>query len=347
VQALQLTQWKHPPELREVSVPEPGPGQVLVKVGGAGACHSDLHLMNEFEAGQLPFDPPFTLGHENAGWVEALGPGTHGLEVGQPVAVYGPWGCGTCVRCLQGMENYCERQLERGRFGPGLGDDGGMAPYLLVPDARHLVPLVGLDPIEAAPLTDAGLTPYHAIARSRARLVPGATAVAIGVGGLGHLGVQILRAITPAQVIAVDARTTALDLAKASGADHVVTAGPDAASEIRDLTGGLGADVVIDFVGSDATLPLAVASSRTLGDITIVGLGGGSVPVGFFTIPYEAAIATTYWGSIPELVQVVALAEAGHIRAEIERFPLTAALDAYERMASGALAGRAVVVPEA
>jgi propanol-preferring alcohol dehydrogenase len=345
MQALQLTKWKSAPELREVDVPDPGPGQVLVKVGGAGACHSDLHLMNEFEPGQLPFDPPFTLGHENAGWVEALGSGVHGLEVGQPVAVYGPWGCGACPRCLVGMENYCENQLARGRFGPGLGDDGGMAPFLLVPDARHLVPLTNLQPVDAAPLTDAGLTPYHAVARSRARLVPGSTIVLIGVGGLGHLGVQIARAITPSQVIAVDAREGALGLAKTSGADHVVLAGDDAATEIREHTGGRGADVVIDFVGNDATIALAVASSRTLSDITIVGIGGGSMAFGFFTVPYEAAVATTYWGSIPELVEVVALAEAGHIRAEVERFPLSGAVDAYDRMAAGTLNGRAVIVP--
>jgi propanol-preferring alcohol dehydrogenase len=345
MKALQLTQWRHRPELREVPDPEPAPGQVLVKVGGAGACHSDLHLMNEFEEGQLPFNPPFTLGHENAGWVEALGPGVNGIEVGQPVAVYGPWGCGTCPRCLVGMENYCERQAARGRFGPGLGDDGGMASHLLVPDVRHLVPLTHLDPVDAAPLTDAGLTPYHAVARSRDRLPAGSTALAIGVGGLGHMGIQILRAITPARVIAVDTRPDALELAKSSGADHVVAAGADAAAEIREITSGRGVDVAIDFVGNDATIALAVASSRTLSDITIVGLGGGSVGVGFFTVPYEATIATTYWGSIPELVEVVALAESGRIRAEVEKFSLESALDAYDRMASGQLSGRAVIVP--
>jgi propanol-preferring alcohol dehydrogenase len=302
--------------------------------------------MHEFEPGQLPFDPPFTLGHENAGWVEAVGVGVERLEIGQPVAVYGPWGCGRCPRCIVGMENYCENQLERGRFGPGLGDDGGMAPYLLVPDARHLVPLTNLHPVDAAPLTDAGLTPYHAIARSRARLAPGSTIVLIGVGGLGHLGVQIARALTPSQIVAVDAREGALGLAKASGADHVVLAGESAAAEVRDLTAGRGADLVVDFVGNDATMALAVASSRALSEITVVGIGGGSMSFGFFTVPYEAAVSTTYWGSIRELVDVVALAEAGHIRAEVERFTLSDAIDAYDRMAAGTLNGRAVIVPD-
>ncbi len=137
-----------------------------MRIGGAGACHSDLHLMHDFEEGMMPFNPPFTLGHENAGWVEALGPGVTGVEIGQPVAVYGPWGCGRCRRCQLGMENYCERQSELKAMAAGLGADGGMAPFMVVPDVRHLVALTDLDPIDAAPLTDAGLTPYHAVKRS-------------------------------------------------------------------------------------------------------------------------------------------------------------------------------------
>ena len=343
--ALQLTGWKQRPEIREVAQPDPGPGEVLVKVGGAGACHSDLHLMNEFEPGMLPFDPPFTLGHENAGWVEALGPGVTGIDVGQPVAVYGPWGCGRCSRCIVGMENYCERQAEIGRFGPGLGDDGGMAPHLLVRDVRYLVSLDGLDPAHAAPLTDAGLTPYHAIRRSLDRLRPGSIALVVGVGGLGHMAVQILRAITATTIIAVDARPAALELATSSGAHHTVLAGDGAAAEVRDLTKGRGVDVALDFVGDDSTIALAVACSRTSSDVTIVGIGGGTFGFSFFTIPYEATLATTYWGSIPELAEVVALAEAGHIRAEVELFDLGSALDAYDKMAAGELQGRAVIVP--
>src|SRR5690606_32232660 len=163
------------------------PGEVLIKVGGAGACHSDVHLMDEFDAGVVPWNPPFTLGHENAGWVETLGAGVTGLEVGQPVAVYGPWGCGTCSRCLLGVETYCENVMAAPvpGGGGGLGLDGGMAEYMLVKSSRFLVPLPdGLDPVHAAPLTDAGLTPYHAIKRSLPLLTPDSTAVVIGVGGL-------------------------------------------------------------------------------------------------------------------------------------------------------------------
>jgi len=343
--ALQLTAWKHDAELREVAEPEPGPGQVLVRIGGAGACHSDLHLMHDFDAGMLPFDPPFTLGHENAGWVEALGAGVEGVEVGEPVAVYGPWGCGRCRRCLMGMENYCERQGEIATMGGGLGRDGGMAPLMVVPSPRFLVPLGDLDPVQAAPLTDAGLTPYHAVKRSLGLLVPGSTAVVIGVGGLGHMGVQFLRELSPATIVAVDQRAEALTLAAEVGAHHTVTMGEQAAAEIRDATGGRGADVVVDFVGADATLALGAAVARPLGHLTLVGIAGGTLPVSFFGIAYEVSVATTYWGSLPELVEVLALASAGRLHARVETFPLARANEAYAAMRAGALRGRAVVVP--
>ena len=343
--AVQLTRWKHDPEVREVPQPDPGPGQVLVRIGGAGMCPSDLHLIHDFEAGMMPFDPPFTLGHENAGWVEALGAGVSGLDVGQAVAVYGPTGCGRCHRCVQGMENYCERQAELTSMAAGLGDDGGMAPYMLVHDTRHLLPLGDLDPVQAAPLTDAGLTPYHAIRRSLDLLVPGSTALVIGVGGLGHMGVQILEALTPAAVIAVDTRRSALDMAAAAGAEHTVLAGDTAATEIAELTHGKNADVVLDFVGTEATMQLAASCGRSLGHITIVGIGGGSYPFSFFTVPYEASLATTYWGSIPELIEVLDLAERGLIRAEVEKISLTDAPDGYQRLARGEVNGRLVVVP--
>jgi alcohol dehydrogenase, propanol-preferring len=345
VKALRLVDWKHGPEFEDVADPDPGLGAVRVRIGGAGACHSDLHLMYDFEPGLLPWGPPFTLGHENAGWVDALGPGAHRIEVGEPVAVYGPWGCGVCPRCVQGMENYCVAQAEMGVAGGGLGADGGMAKYMVVPNERYLVPLGDLDPADAAPLTDAGLTPYHAIKRSLPRLVPGSTAVVIGVGGLGHMGVQILRALSPARVVAVDRDPEALALAIEVGAHDSVSIGPDATREIRDITRGVGADLVVDFVGVDETLALGAAVGRPLGDLALVGIGGGVLPVGFFTMPYELSVATTYWGSIPELVEVIALARAGGIRARVQRFSLDDAPRAYEQMRAGKLRGRAVIVP--
>jgi len=346
MQALRLTAWQHPPEMQEVEQPDPGPGEVLVKVAGAGACHSDLHLMHDFAEGVVPWGPPFTLGHETTGWVEALGDGVTGLEVGEPVAVYGPWGCGRCIRCREGLENYCENQEQLGAAGPGLGFDGGMAPYVLVRNHRWLVPLGDLDPIQAAPLTDAGLTPYHAIKRSLHKLVPGSTAVVIGAGGLGHMGVQILLALSPAQVVVMDQRSEALDLVKAEGAHRTVLSGEGAADEVLDATGGKGADVTLDFVGVDATLSLAAAVTRPLGDLTIVGIGGGTLPIGFFSIGYEVSVATTYWGSLPELWEVMALARSGRIKPKVTTFPLDRAMDAYTEMREGRLEGRAVILPD-
>lgn len=345
MRALQLTAWQHPPELREVADPEPGPGQVLVRIGGAGACHSDLHLTEEFPAGLLPFDPPFTLGHENAGWVEALGAGVGGLEVGEPVAVYGPWGCGRCRNCLQGIENYCEHQGEIGVMGGGLGRDGGMAPLMVVPSPRFLVPIKGMDPVHAAPLTDAGLTPYHAVKRSLGLLVPGTTVVVIGLGGLGHMAVQILKELSPATVVAVDLREDALALARKVGADHTVQIGPQAQAEIGEASRGRGATVVLDFVGADATLALGASVVRPLGHLTIVGIAGGTLPISFFGIAYEASVATTYWGTLPELVEVLELAEAGRIAAHVETFPLDQAPEVYASLRAGKLQGRAVIVP--
>ena len=348
MKALRLPAWKSEPELVDVDEPAPGPGQVVVRIGGAGACHSDLHLMHDFEGGLLPWGPPFTLGHENAGWVHALGAGVSGLEVGQPVAVYGPWGCGECARCRVGVETLCENPMAAPvpMGGGGLGLDGGMAELMLVPAVRHLVPLPdGLDPVSAAPLTDAGLTPYHAVRRSWPKLAPGTTAVVIGVGGLGHLGVQIVKATTAARVVAVDTRKEALSLATQCGADLALQSGPEVVAEIRAATGEHGADVVLDFVGADDTLALGAAVARPMGDLTIVGIAGGTLPVSFFSVPYEVSIQSTYWGSRPELVEVLDLGARGLVHPKITTFTLDRAADAYRQMAAGHLEGRAVVVP--
>jgi propanol-preferring alcohol dehydrogenase len=345
MRALQMVKRNSDPELADVAKPEPGPGQVVVKVGGAGACHSDIHILYEMPGdGPSPWPLPFTLGHETAGWVHAVGPGVTGLEIGQAVAVHGAWGCGVCARCRAGIENYCEKPVPQG----GLGIDGGMAEFLLVPDGRHLVPLPdGVEPATAAPLTDAGLTPYHAIRRSWAKLAPTATAVVVGVGGLGHMAVQILKATTAARVVAVDSKPEARELARSLGADHVVAPGERAASEIRELTRGAGADVVLDFVGSDDTMRLGVASARPLGDLTIVGIAGGSYPLGFFSMPYEVSVQTVYWGSRSELVELLDLAGRGLVRPEMTTYSLEEAPDAYRALHEGTLSGRAVVVPSA
>jgi propanol-preferring alcohol dehydrogenase len=345
MRSLQLTAWKHDAELREVPEPEPGPGEVLVRIGGSGACHSDLHLMHDFEGGLLPWGPPFTLGHENAGWVEAIGSGVKDVSLGDAVAVYGPWGCGRCRSCVRGMENYCEHAGEIGAAGGGLGLDGGMAPLMLVPSSRLLVPLGDLDPDAAAPLTNAGLTPYHAIKRSLELLVPGSVAVVIGAGGLGHMAIQILEHLTPAEVVVVDQRRSALDLATTLGAEHAVIADEGAVAAIQELSHGRGVDVVVDLVGSDETLALAAAVVRPMGHLSIVGIAGGTLPIGFFSIAYEASVATTYWGTLPELHEVIALARSGKLVAHVQTFDLDHAPDAYQAMQAGSLDGRAVIVP--
>jgi alcohol dehydrogenase, propanol-preferring len=342
--AYQLVEWQQPPELREVDMPEPGAGEVLVKVGGAGACHSDLHVM-EWPAGALPYELPFTLGHENAGWIESVGAGVTGWAPGDAVAVYGPWGCGHCRACRTTLETLCEHGTEIGAAGGGLGRDGGMAQYMLVPDPRLLVPLGNLDPRDAAPLSDAALTPYHAIKLALPKLTPGTTVLVIGVGGLGHMAVQLVRALTPSNIIAVDVDATKLAHARELGASHTVQAGESAAAEIAELTAGRGATLVLDCVGNDATLQLDVKSVAAGGSVMVIGVAGGTLPVTFGTMRFDASITYPYWGSRIELAEVLELARAGHITAHVERFPLEQAPQAYERMREGKLAGRAVITP--
>ncbi len=344
MRALRFTRWHHEAELVEVDTPVPGPGQVVIRVGGAGLCHSDLHMMHGDPGTPPPLPLPFTLGHENAGWVAELGDGISSLHVGQPVAVHGAWGCGSCARCALGMDNYCEANLPRA--GGGLGSDGGMADYMLVPDARYLLALPdGLTPAQAAPLTDAGLTPFHAVKRSLPKLGPTAWAMVVGVGGLGHMAIQILKATTAARVIAVDTRSEALHLAVALGADVVLEAGVGVASEVRKATKGRGADLVLDCVGTDETLATALASARTLGDVTLVGVAGGSVPFGYLAVPREVSLQSVYWGSRGELREVLELAGRGLLHPQTTSFSLDQALDAYRALDNGELLGRAVVTP--
>ncbi|MFI8084555.1 NAD(P)-dependent alcohol dehydrogenase [Kitasatospora sp. NPDC086009] len=332
------------PEVVTVPDPEPGPGQVLLKVTAAGVCHSDIAVMS-LPAEQLSFPLPLTLGHEGVGTVAALGAGVTGFTEGDPVAVYGPWGCGSCAKCAEGKENYCLRAAELGIRPPGLGAPGAMAEYMIVDDPRHLVPLGGLDPVRAVPLTDAGLTPYHAIKRSLGKLVPGSTAVVIGTGGLGHVAIQLLRAMTAARVVALDVTEEKLALARAVGAHEAVLSDASAPAAVRALTGGVGAQVVLDFVGAPPTVASAGAMAAVEGDVTIVGLGGGSLPVGFGTLPYEVSVASPYWGTRSELIEVLDLARAGAVEVHVETYGIDDAPLAYERLHAGLINGRAVILP--
>ncbi|MFD8303747.1 NAD(P)-dependent alcohol dehydrogenase [Streptomyces sp. NPDC059690] len=345
MKAVQYRRVGHAPEVVEVPVPEPGPGQVLLKVTAAGLCHSDLAVMGWPEE-QFPYPLPMTLGHEGVGTVAAVGSGVTAVAEGDDVAVYGPWGCGHCHNCAQGKENCCPRAAGLGILPPGLGSPGALAEYMLVDSPRHLVPLNGLDPVQAAPLTDAGLTPYHAIRKSMPKLVPGSTAVVIGVGGLGHLAVQLLRALTPARVVALDVSKEKLELARTVGAHETLLSDGAAAARVRELTGGTGADVVLDFVGAEATLAVAAASVAVAGDVTIVGIGGGTLAVGFGGgLPFEVSASFPYWGSRPELMEVVELARQGLVSSHVETFTLDEAPTAYARLHAGDINGRAVVLP--
>ncbi|MFB8761572.1 NAD(P)-dependent alcohol dehydrogenase [Nocardiopsis alba] len=335
------------PSLTEVPTPTPGPGEVLLRVAGAGACHSDISVYRVFREGQPGAQkPPFVLGHENAGWVEALGPGVSDrIRVGAAYLVYGPIGCGHCRRCAEGSDTYCENAATMPYLAVGLGRDGGMAEYMTVP-AHHLIPLDDADPVAAAPLADAGLTPYHTIRQTLPHLNGGGRyALVIGLGGLGRIGVQILRALSGATVIATDVKEDALRRAEADGA-VTVTAGERQVEEIRALTGGRGVDAAFDFVGATPTIATAAACMAPGGRFNVVGIAGGTHEFSFFTNPYESYMTNTYWGSVKDLWEVVDMYKAGQIRPEIERFSMGDALEAYRRLEAGEISGRAVVTPD-
>lgn len=344
MRALQYREIGAGPELVEVPTPEPGPGEVRLKVTAAGACHSDIFVM-ELGADDYTFGLPLTLGHEGAGVVDALGAGVTGIEVGDPVAVYGPQGCGRCPECSRGEENYCRRAAELGIAPPGLGAPGAMADHMIVRDPRFLLPLGDLDPVQNVALTDAGLTPYHAIKASVSVLGPGSTAVVIGAGGLGHVGIQVLRAITPARVVALDLSQDKLDLAREVGAHEVLLSEASAAEEIRAMTRGRGVEAVFDFVAAQPTIDLGRAVTAVGGHQVLVGVGVGTLPVGMLGAPYESSVRAPYWGSRSELYEVFELARAGLVHVETEVFSLDDAVTAYDRLTKGTLRGRAVVVP--
>ncbi|RSZ63886.1 NAD(P)-dependent alcohol dehydrogenase [Corynebacterium hylobatis] len=334
------------PSLKEVEKPTPGPGEVLLKVAGAGACHSDVAIFHEFDEGLNPqMDPEFILGHENSGWIEELGPGVQGFEIGSAHLVYGPVGCGHCRACTRGQDTYCENAAKMPYAGIGLGRDGGMAEYVVVP-ARNLIPLGDADPINAAPLADAGLTPYHAIKLALPKLNGGGkTALVIGLGGLGLVGVQILKALTGATIIATDMKEEAMAEAEKLGA-VTVPGGEGQVERIREITGGKGVDAIFDFVGIGATVSTAMKSVARQGRVTIVGIGNLSpYEWAFLTTPYEAELVNTYWGTVEELHEVVDMYKAGQIVPQVATYSLDEALEAYQLLVDGKIAGRAVIVP--
>lgn len=334
-------------ELVDVPVPEIGPDEVLVKIAGAGLCHSDLHVLH------LGEDWPFfggTLGHEGAGWVEKVGSDVDGLEVGEAVLSAVIWACGRCRACTEGRDNVCMVAGSRNMFPtvPGLGPDGAMAEYM-VAKARHLDPIGDLDPVAAGPLADAAVTPMHAINSAREHLTPGSTVVVIAVGGLGHMGLQILKATTAARIIALDTDPAKLELARELGADLVLESNAEAAQRVLDETGGYGADAVFDFVGVQATVDLAAGMVAPEGALRFPGLGGGTLPFQVNTdavaLPWGVNVQRSFGGTRADQLQVIALAQQGKISVETVTYPLAEFQQAFDDLEANKVTGRAILVP--
>jgi propanol-preferring alcohol dehydrogenase len=223
---------------------------------------------------------------------------------------------------------------------------GGYADYFLIPSERYVAQLDGVDPVQAGPLADAGLTPLHAIRKVLPRLRAGDPVALLGVGGLGHMAIQILRALCPsAELIAVDVDPSKLELARALGSQHVVDGREDPQGRILEITGAAGAAAVLDFVGTDASLTTAVGCVGKAGTVVIVGMGGGTLALSPFAMAPEAVVTTSLWGSFPELEEVLSLARQGQIRCETTSFGLDAVNDALDQVEHGTLLGRAVIIP--
>jgi propanol-preferring alcohol dehydrogenase len=325
---------QEPAEFAEVPVERPGADEVLLRVTGVGLCHTDILLMH-MPPGVLAEEPPYTLGHEITGRVEELGTGVDDLQLGEAMAVGCVSFCGVCRWCLTGHDNYCPNQPPF----RGAGTDGGLSTYIVVP-RRQLVPIGDLDPVQAAPLTDAGATSYHAVKRVLGKLVPGSTAVVVGAGGLGGYAVQYLRRLTEARIVVVDAAPHRLEFAREVGADATLLATDATQAALRDFTGG-GADVTLEFVGSPEARAIALAGSRPLGSIGLVG-SAGVFETGM--LPGGADLFSCIASSIHDLREVVALAQRGVLRMEAELFPFHKAPEAYGRLEAGTLRSRAVVV---
>ena len=333
--AYRLPGWGRALELVEVPVPTPRGREVLVEVQAVGLCHSDLFVMS-CDEGVLPYDLPLTLGHEVAGRVVAAGDEADRSLLGRNGVVHGVWSCGACQSCRGGRDNYCVA-LE-GRVGCGLGHDGGLARFVLVPDARHFVVAEGVPPTVLAPLADAGLTSYHAIDAQRDALSGDCTALVIGVGGLGHLAVQILHATTSARVVAVDPRSEARSLALDLGADVAAASVDDALAAVA------GVDVVLDFVGSDDTMRGAAAGLLPGGRLVVVGGARGSMAIGKgLALPLGWQVSAPFWGPRDDLVAVVELAEKGVLAPAVEVVAFGDVPEAYARLHDGAVTGRLVV----
>lgn len=339
--AARLREFGRPLALEEVPRPEVSDGEVLVRVEGAGFCHTDLHIIDgEFQV--LP-QLPLTLGHENAGTVAAVGRGVTSVKEGDPVVVYGGWGCGHCSPCVSGEEHLCRRPEY-----VGILEHGGYTEYLLVPRERYLIKLDRLDPREAAVYTDAALTPYRAIKKALPALAPDGHALVIGVGGLGQFGVKLLSLLSAIPIMAVDIDEAKLELARAYGAAHAFDGRDEKLAErILELTGGVGVQAAFDFVGTDETLALAIGAAATGSKVFQVGLAGGAADIRVLhNARFEVQFEVSFLGNVKELHEVIALVESGRLTPiDLEFAPLDAINDVYRRLKDGQIEGRAVITP--
>jgi NAD+-dependent secondary alcohol dehydrogenase Adh1 len=342
MKAVRLHEYHKFPVVDEV--PEPtvqGPLDVVVKIGGAGVCRTDLHIMEgQWDAAMHP-TLPYTIGHENAGWVHEIGSAVTNVAVGDTVILHPQPSCGLCRACRAGNDMHCVNA-----FFPGLSDnDGGMAEYMLT-SARACVKLdPETQPKDVAALADAGITAYHAVKRVADLAVPGATVVSLGVGGVGHVGLQLVRELgSGATVVAVDPNPQRRALAAGLGADAVLDSA-EVADAVRDLTGGRGADLVIDFVGTDESHAAGIEMLVRGGTYSIVGFGGMVTVPSAAMVGGDIDIVSNLVGSWIDLWEVLQLHARGRLTLKTETHPLEKVNEVLGRLREGDITGRAVLVP--
>jgi len=341
MKAVRLHQYLSSPVVEEVADPViTGPFDVIVRIGGAGLCRTDLHIIEGQWKEKSNVALPYTLGHENAGWVHAVGSAVQHVKVGDTVIVHPLITCGFCLPCRAGHDMHCENSAF-----PGISTDGGFAQFLKT-SARSVVKLdASLAPKDIAALADAGLTAYHAVKKSSALLYPGTAAVVIGAGGLGHIGIQVLRALTPATIIVVDRSERALALAKSLGAEHTVLANGKHLDAVKQITNGFGAEVVLDFVGEGGAIADGIAFLRRAGSYFIIGYGGTlAVPL-IDIISTETNFVGNLVGTYTDLVELMTLTAAGKVTLHTKTYPLEAFNDSVDDLDHGRLQGRGILVP--
>ncbi|MDQ0380911.1 NAD(P)-dependent alcohol dehydrogenase [Amycolatopsis thermophila] len=329
--------------LRMTEVPQPqvtGPFDVIVRIGGAGVCRTDIHILEGQWAQKSGVTLPYTIGHENAGWVHAVGSAVTNVAEGDKVIVHPLITCGLCRACRSGDDVHCSAS----QF-PGIDTHGGYAEYLKT-SARSVVRIDdALEPADVAALADAGLTAYHAAAKAARRLRPGDRCVVIGAGGLGHIGIQVLKALTAAELVVVDRNPDAVELAVSIGADHGVVAQGRHVEEVLDLTGGAGAEVVLDFVGEGGATRDGVAMLRRAGDYHVVGYGENIDVPTIDIISTEINFIGNLVGSYTDLCELMVLAAQGRVRLHTTKYPLEGFQDALDDLGAGRIRGRAILTP--